>query len=238
MWRAIAVFFCFPGAQRRLTTRRADRKGAQWRWIGPVTGTTLIAGTRVSNYPYKTTTDVNWSLQEFLQVWSSRIQKYKDRFTVLCESRHILCVPVSCWTLSCWTLSVEEVWLTHTAFRESVALFFVGKFTGNNVIYCLPVWGKHIALISVSVLKMTFAASFKLRKKIILYAFAMIFIFRFRQVCVDVPISWVIKRLTNVDGRGIAKQNVVVTWLSWRSKNRNWIMYLVFNQFSDGRTMR
>lgn len=116
MWDAITVLFCFPWAQRRLTSRRADRKGVHSRWIGSVTDTTLIAGTRVSNCPYKTAAAVNWSLQEFLQVWPSRAQKHKDRFTVLSVNHdsYLVCVPVS------WTPSFVEVWLKHTTFREFV----------------------------------------------------------------------------------------------------------------------
>lgn len=160
-WRAITVLFCFPGAQRRLTSRWADRKGAQSRWIGPVTGTTLIAGTRVSNCHYKTTADDNWNLQEFLQVWSSRIQEHKDRFTVLSVNHDISCV---CQYHVGHYQSIRYDW--HTRRSGSLSLHFGWKFTGNHVIYCLPVWRNYIALISVSVLPMTFTASFKLQTKL------------------------------------------------------------------------
>lgn len=58
MRRAVTVV-CFPGAQRLLTSRQADRKGVQSRWIEHDTATTLTAGTPVSNCPCKTAADTS-----------------------------------------------------------------------------------------------------------------------------------------------------------------------------------
>lgn len=79
MWEAITVLFCFPWAQRLLTSRQADRKGVQSRWIGPVTDTTLIAGTRVSNCPYKTTGDISPGLCK--SFYRFDLQDYRSKRT-------------------------------------------------------------------------------------------------------------------------------------------------------------
>jgi hypothetical protein len=72
MRKAVTVV-CFPGAQRLLTSRRADRKGVQSRWIELDTGTTLTAGTPVSNCPCKTAADTSaGSLPEFQPLWPSK----------------------------------------------------------------------------------------------------------------------------------------------------------------------
>ena len=178
MWKSINVLFCFFGAQGQLTSRQADRKGVHSRWIGPVIGTTLIAGTRVSNCRYK-----NHSGCQLEPAGVSTGLVFNNTRNKRTGSQ--------CWVwitiyLVCASIMLDIISRRGMTDTQDVSAVCLSTFVGNlqritHFTVC-QYWRKYIAVISDSVLPTTFAASFKPQRKLFCMHLEVTYSLRYRQV--------------------------------------------------------